>query len=93
MENSLVRTDDVISRKVGDEIVIIKEDGLSVHLLNKTASFIWEKCAETCDPEKIAALLCERYEIAAEEALRDVRAVLLKLEETGLLKKCVTVGA
>ena len=33
---------DVIWRHIGDEIVVIKEDGLSLHVLNQTAACIWD---------------------------------------------------
>ena len=39
-----LQKEEVIWRRIGDTIVVIKEDGLSSHTLNKTASFIWELC-------------------------------------------------
>jgi uncharacterized protein YaiI (UPF0178 family) len=86
---NLVKSEDIISRRVGDEVVVIKDDGLSVHLLNKTAAFIWENCGETCEPEKIASLLCERYEITHDEARHDVEDTIRKFQKLGLFKENV----
>ena len=86
MDNSMVRAEDVIWRRIGDEIVVVKDDGLSVHLLNKTAAVIWEACADTCDPEKIATRLCERFAVSFFEAKDDVESTIAKLEKIGLLK-------
>ena len=88
MENSLVRSEDVIWRRIGDEIVVIKDDGLSVHLLNKTAALIWEMCSETCEPENIATRLCERFAVSLDEARADVEDIIGKLEKIGLMKQC-----
>ena len=88
MESSVVRAEDIIWRRIGDEIVVIKDDGLSVHLLNKTAALIWEMCAETCEPDNIAAKLCERFAVSLDEARADVEDIMGKLEKNGLLKQC-----
>ena len=88
MEDSLNKAEGIISRRVGDEIVVIKDDGLSVHLLNKTAAIIWEKYSDTSEPDTIASALCERFEITLDEARRDVEDTIKQLEEIGLLKKC-----
>jgi hypothetical protein len=89
LDNSMVRAEDIIWRRIGDEIVVIKDDGLSVHLLNKTAALIWEMCADTSEPDKIAAMLCERFEISLDEARGDVEGIIEKMEKIGLIKQCV----
>ena len=78
--------DNVIWRKIEDEVVAIKDDGLSVHVLNKTAAHIWEMCDGNCKPDAIAASLCERFDVTFEEASADVRDIVEKFKEIGLLK-------
>jgi hypothetical protein len=80
-------TEDVIWRKIGDEIVIITDDGLSIHVLNKTAALIWEMCGGSCSPDTIASSLCERFEVTFEEAIGDVKDIMVKFGELGLLKQ------
>ena len=82
----IVRADDIIWRRIEDEVVLIKDDGLAVHVLNKTAAIIWEMCDGENAIEKIAATLCERFDISPDEAISDVKDTINKLENVGLLK-------
>lgn len=85
-EGRIARAGDVIWREIEDEIVVLKEDGLSVHVLNKTAARIWEMCSGDFGLNEIAANLCERYDVSSEKASADVRNVTAKMVEIGLLK-------
>jgi len=89
MENYVCRVDDVVWRKIGDEIVVITDDGRSVHVLNKTAAHVWEMCNGEARVDTIADSLCERFEVTQGEAKADVRTILEKLETLGLLQKNV----
>ena len=40
MGKYIAQSKDVIWRRIGDDIVIIKGGGLTTHVLNKTAAFI-----------------------------------------------------
>ena len=86
MEGRLRRADNVICREIDNEIVAIKDDGLTVHVLNKTAARIWEMCDGNLGPDEMAAKLCERYDVSPERASADVRNALAKMTEKGLLR-------
>jgi hypothetical protein len=83
--NLITHSTNVIWRRIGDEIVVIKDDGLATHVLNKTAAFIWEMCDGEQGIDNITAKLCERYEVSPEEALADVRETIEKLTQIGIL--------
>ena len=85
-EGQTTRAEDVIWREIDDDIVVIKDDGVKVHVLNKTAARIWEMCNGDLGPDEIAANLCERYDVSFERASTDVRNVMAKMVEIGLLK-------
>ncbi len=85
--NQLTKPKDIIWRQIGDEVVVIRDDGLSVNILNKTAAFIWEMCTEGRDASEIVARLCERFAVDSEMATEDVSRAISKLKETGLLKQ------
>ena len=85
-EGCLRRADNVISREINNEIAVIKDDGLAVHVLNKTAARIWEMCDGETGPDEIATKLCERYDVSLERARDDVRNTLSRMMEKGLLK-------
>lgn len=86
MEGRLRRADNVICQEIDGEIVVIKDDGLAVHVLNKTAARIWEMCDGNFGPDEIAAGLCERYDVSLEKASADTRNALAKMMEKGLLR-------
>jgi hypothetical protein len=86
-EGRITRVEDTIWREIDDEVVVIKEDGTAVHVLNKTAARIWEMCSGDLGPDEIAGKLCERYDVSLEKASTDVRNVMAKMVEIGLLKR------
>lgn len=53
--------------------------------LNGTAKDIWVWLSEGKSEGEIAALLCEKYEVDAEKAQADTRAMLDKMEKEGFL--------
>ena len=85
-DGRLKRADNVICREIDGEIVVIKDDGLAVHVLNKTAARIWEMCDGHRDPDEITASLCERYDVNPKTASTDVRNIVGKLMAKDLLK-------
>ena len=85
MNDRMVKADDVIWRQIGDEIVIIRDNGLSTHVLNKTAGYIWEMCDGTCDVNAITDNICERFDVPTSQASADVIATINQLTEIGLL--------
>jgi hypothetical protein len=91
MGSQIARAEDIIWRRVEDETVVITDDGLSVHVLNKTATYIWELCDGSCGPDEITASLCERFDVSSEEANADVKDIIAKLEQMGLLKRAAEV--
>jgi len=82
-----IQKDEVIWRRIGDTIVVIKEDGLSSHTLNKTASFIWELCDGNLEINEIANKLNERFEVSLEDAQADVHNLIEELTIADIIKK------
>ena len=87
MVNYVLQARDAIWRRIGDEIVVIKSDGQSTHVLNKTAALIFEKCDGKCGIDEIAAHLCEHFHVSLEEACADVREIIEKLTQVGIINK------
>ena len=87
MTNQITKVEDVIWRQIEDETVVITADGLSLHVLNPTAAFIWELCDGTKGAEEIVSILCEHFDVSPEEACPDVNDVIVKLEGLGLVKR------
>jgi hypothetical protein len=87
MVNRVAQAKDVIWRRIGDEVVVIKDDGLATHVLNKTAAFIWEICDGECGVDEITKRLCERFDVSLEEARADVREIIEKLTQLNIMHK------
>jgi hypothetical protein len=85
-DDQITRAEDIIWRKIGDEIVVIKDDGLAVHVLNKTAAHIWEMCNGDYQPDQIADSLCEHFDVSLEEASTDVKDIIEQLRQMNILK-------
>jgi len=84
--NRMVQAENIIWRRIGDDVVIIKDDGLATHVLNKTAAYIWELCDGNRGIDEIAASLCERYDVSPEEARVDTGETIENLTKAGLIK-------
>ena len=75
----------VIWRRIEDEVVLITDDGLAVHVLNKTAAHIWELCNGEHGLSDIAESVCERFDTTVEEATKDAAELVDNLKQLGLL--------
>lgn len=80
-----VQNKEVIWRRVGDTVVVIKEDGLSSHTLNKTAAYIWELCDGTRDINEIANNIHERFEVEFKIAYTDTETTIEELVRAGIM--------
>jgi len=81
----LTQAEDIIWRRIEDETVVIKDDGLATHVMNKTAAFIWEMCDGKSGIDEITESLCERFDVSFQEARTDVREIIEKLTQLGLI--------
>ncbi|MCB1824683.1 MAG: PqqD family peptide modification chaperone [Candidatus Competibacteraceae bacterium] len=68
-----------------DGLVLMRPGVDRLFVLNATASGIWSDYAQNLPPAAIAARLARRFDIAADQAARDVRAALADWEREGLL--------
>jgi hypothetical protein len=82
----MVQAENIIWRRIGDDVVVIKDDGLATHILNKTAAYIWELCDGKRSIDEIAVNLCERYDVSPEEARTDTRETIENLTKAGIIK-------
>jgi hypothetical protein len=79
------RRKDVASRLVDGEMVVLDRYRGFVHQLNKTATFIWEKCDGEHTAAEIAIRMTENFAVDQSTALNDVIEVLNELRELELL--------
>ena len=83
---------DVIARRIGATIVVIKEDGLSSHTLNKTAAYIWELCDGSMDIETIANKVHRQFDVSFEYARQDTIILIEELKRAGIMNFAKGIG-
>ncbi len=54
--------------------------------LNETGALLWQKLEQGCDKDTLVAALTAEYDVQAEEAVADVDAFLLKLQQAGCME-------
>ncbi len=81
---SLRRRETLIWRKVGNEVVILNEEGTQLCHLNWTGATIWTLADGTKTMPEIADGLCAQFEVSPAEALGDVEELARQLVEAGL---------
>ncbi len=85
--NRVIQASNVISRRIGDDIVLIKDDGQATHILNKTAAAIWELCDGEHSLDDIATWLCERFDVGYQEARADTEEIIDRLIQVEMLSQ------
>jgi coenzyme PQQ synthesis protein D (PqqD) len=79
------RRDDLILRRVQQELLLLDTEFKKIHQLNETASFIWDNWEQAPDVVEIAKLLAQKFDVDEDVALSDVSAMVGRLRELNLL--------
>jgi Coenzyme PQQ synthesis protein D (PqqD) len=87
--NDLVklRTDNVVWRQVGDEVMILDTESSEYLSVNESASLLWPLLLEGCARAVLGQTLVDRFGIDDATAATDVEELLAQLGELGLLEK------
>ncbi|MDR2270626.1 MAG: PqqD family protein [Sphingobacterium sp.] len=84
---------DLVLRTIGADHLIVDPsqdmvDLSTVYTLNSSAAWLWEQLkGKEFDRATIVELLCENYEVDAEQAQSDADVLLGDFEKQGLLEK------
>jgi hypothetical protein len=87
--NRVTQSEDVISRRVGNEMVVLKSDANAAHILNTTAAAIWELCDGQHSLDEIAASICDRFEVSFEQARGDIEQIIGRFIKVGIVNESV----
>jgi hypothetical protein len=80
------RRQDVASRLVDGEMVVLDREHGFVHQLNRTATLVWEQCDGEHTAAQIASQMCENFEVDRSTALNDVVKILNELRKLALVR-------
>ncbi len=77
---------DVVSRFVGDEMVLVNLGTSQILTLNPTGARFWELLAAGNSRGEIEATLLSEYDVSTDEVAASIDALLAELESEGLVE-------
>jgi len=83
----LIPSNDMVERDLGDELVIMTQNGEKIHSFEDSALLIWKFIKEEIIPEKIISELIKEYDVEEDLARKDLSAFIIELQQKGILKK------
>ncbi len=86
-----IKNNNFITRHISDETIIVPVKGHvgdldSVYTLNEVATLAWQLIDGQTSGKQIVEAICKEYDIAAEEAEKDLIELMGSLEATGLVR-------
>ncbi len=82
----LIPNTNFIERDLGDEIVIMSQDGQEIHSFEDTAIAIWKLIKTGSSPDNIVAEIQNEFEVEEELAKQDLSGFLVDLKHKGIIK-------
>lgn len=86
-QTTIVASDSVSVTEVKGELVLLDLDSGHYYGLNKVGAFVWNLVMQ--QPRTVGALhqaMMEKYDVPADVCLRDLKALLQKLLDTGVVR-------
>jgi hypothetical protein len=86
MNDHPARRQGVEAHAAGEEWFLHDASRSSVHVINRTAKFVWDLCDGTKTPADIESAIRSSYEVDADQDVRGmVEAILLEFAALGVL--------
>jgi Coenzyme PQQ synthesis protein D (PqqD) len=80
------RRPDLTMREIDGEVLILDRRAGRIHQLNRTASYIWDRCDGAVTVDEIARDLVRVFDVDPGRASADVAATVAQLHERSLLE-------
>lgn len=81
----LKQCNDIISREIDDEILLMDNQTMRVHQLNRTAGYIWSRCNGSTSENEIIEQVAQDFEVEDQVAKKQVKEVIAQLLELKVL--------
>ena len=81
----LKQRDDIITREIDDEILLMDNQTMQVHQLNRTASYVWSRCNGSISEKEIIEQVVRDFDVEDHVAKQQVREVIAQLLELKVL--------
>lgn len=79
------RQDDVVSRKVGDRLVVVNLQTNRIYELNPTASRLWELLETGCDRGELEQAMLQEFDVREPDLSVNLDETLTLLSSKGLI--------
>ncbi len=91
ISEQIVKGQDFVTREIAGETLIVPIRGGvgeldSIFALNETGSFIWSLIGEGIRFGQMVTSICARYDVAEDEAAKDLSAFVESLKDAGLIR-------
>ena len=77
---------DVVSRRVGEEVVLVHLETSQMYSLNPTGARAWELLSDGLDADAIEATLSDEFSVDRAEAGRELHSLLADLKRENLVE-------
>ena len=85
-ENYPAKGKEVVYKEIESKSVLLNLDNGSYYTLNKTGTFIWSLLDGKLDVNQLVELLTQHFDVAKDEAQKDVFALIANLKKEGLIE-------
>ena len=86
MELYFVRSDRVKEKAVGQDVALYVEAQRSIHVLNKTARFVWESLRDPMTFDELLFVLTEAFDEDGATLRQDLADTLDRFTKVGLVR-------
>jgi len=76
---------DVVSRRLGDEVVLVNLRTNRIYSLNRTGARLWELLVEQAERSTIEATMLEEFDVDPSELHNEIDKLLGELAQAGLV--------
>jgi hypothetical protein len=84
-ETKPIKLSEIKERNVGNEIMLYDLTGKTIHVLNDTASFIWNFCDGNHTVSDMAKNASELFNIPVEQAIPDIEECLENFKKLNII--------
>jgi hypothetical protein len=81
----LKQRSDIILREIDDEILLMDNQAMQIHQLNRTASYIWSRCDGSTSTDEIIEQVAREFDVEDHVATKQVKELIAQLVELKVL--------
>lgn len=89
METRPIRKKGILERSIGEERMLYDTLQKTVHVLNSTAHFLWQRCDGNHSIDEIATEAATTYSVPINVAREDIKECLTALQGMSLIEQGV----